>query len=46
MTRLRCAILDDYFDIALSLAEWPAVMDRVEVTVFVQPFASEAEAAS
>ena len=46
MTRLRCAILDDYFDIALSLADWPAVKDRVEVTVFDQPFASEAEAAS
>jgi len=45
MTRLRCAILDDYFDIALSLADWPAIKDRVEVTVFDQPFASEAEAA-
>lgn len=46
MTRLRCAILDDYFDIALSLADWPAIKDRVEVTVFDQPFASEAEAAA
>ncbi|SEE23458.1 D-2-hydroxyacid dehydrogenase family protein [Bradyrhizobium erythrophlei] len=45
MTRLRCAILDDYFDIALSLADWPAIKDRVEVTVFDQPFASETEAA-
>ncbi|MGY3586578.1 phosphoglycerate dehydrogenase-like enzyme [Bradyrhizobium sp. USDA 4341] len=45
MTRLRCAILDDYFDIALSLADWPAIKDRVEVTVFDQPFASQAEAA-
>ncbi|QOZ37779.1 D-2-hydroxyacid dehydrogenase family protein [Bradyrhizobium sp. CCBAU 53421] len=46
MTRLRCAILDDYFDIALSLADWPQVKDRVEVTVFDKPFASEAEAAA
>ncbi|PDT76359.1 D-2-hydroxyacid dehydrogenase family protein [Bradyrhizobium sp. C9] len=46
MTRLRCAILDDYFNIALSLADWPAIEDRVEVTVFDQPFASEAEAAA
>lgn len=46
MTRLRCAILDDYFDIALSVADWPAIEDRVEVTVFNQPFASEAEAAA
>ncbi|WP_342712907.1 D-2-hydroxyacid dehydrogenase family protein [Bradyrhizobium sp. B124] len=45
MTRLRCAILDDYFDIALSLADWPAIKDRVEVTVFDKPFASGAEAA-
>lgn len=45
MTRLRCAILDDYFDIALSLADWPALKDRVDVTVFDKPFASEADAA-
>jgi phosphoglycerate dehydrogenase-like enzyme len=45
MTRLRCAILDDYFDIALSLADWPQVKDRVDVTVFDKPFASEADAA-
>ncbi|WP_338697317.1 D-2-hydroxyacid dehydrogenase family protein [Bradyrhizobium sp. 26S5] len=46
MTRLRCAILDDYFDIALSLADWPAVKDRVDVTVFDKPFTSEADAAA
>ncbi|MCS3446828.1 MULTISPECIES: D-2-hydroxyacid dehydrogenase family protein [Bradyrhizobium] len=46
MTRLRCAILDDYFDIALSVADWPKVKDRVDVTVFDKPFASEAEAAT
>jgi phosphoglycerate dehydrogenase-like enzyme len=46
MTRLRCAILDDYFDVALSLADWSAISDRVDVTVFNHPFASEQAAAS
>jgi phosphoglycerate dehydrogenase-like enzyme len=45
MTRLRCAIPDDYFDIALSVADWSKIRDRVDVTVFKQPFANEAEAA-
>ena len=40
MTRLRCAILDDYFNIALEIADWSAIADRVDVTVFDQPFAS------
>jgi phosphoglycerate dehydrogenase-like enzyme len=40
MTRLRCAILDDYFNIALEVADWSAIADRVDVTVFDQPFAS------
>jgi D-3-phosphoglycerate dehydrogenase len=46
MTRLRCAILDDYFDLALSVADWSGIKDRVDVTVFDKPFASEAEAAA
>src|ERR1700745_3451188 len=41
MTRLRCAILDDYFDIALNLADWSKLYDRVDVTAFTHPFASE-----
>ena len=45
MTRLRCAILDDYFDIALAVADWSKISDRVDVTVFNQPFASEQAAA-
>ncbi len=40
MTRLRCAILDDYFNIALEIADWSKIADRVDVTVFEQPFAS------
>jgi phosphoglycerate dehydrogenase-like enzyme len=31
---LRCAILDDYQDVALSMADWSVVADRVDVTVF------------
>jgi D-3-phosphoglycerate dehydrogenase len=46
MTRLRCAILDDYFDLALSVADWSKVSDRAEITVFNHPFASEQAAAS
>ncbi|MGJ4900635.1 D-2-hydroxyacid dehydrogenase family protein [Bradyrhizobium sp. HKCCYLS2058] len=46
MTRLRCAILDDYYDTALSLADWPRLADRVDVTAFTQPFGNEEAAAS
>ena len=41
MTRLRCAILDDYFNCALTLADWSRIGDRVDVTVFNHPFASK-----
>jgi phosphoglycerate dehydrogenase-like enzyme len=40
MTRLRCAILDDYQNVALKLADWGPLADRVETTVFDAPFAS------
>ncbi|MCK1741683.1 D-2-hydroxyacid dehydrogenase family protein [Bradyrhizobium sp. 139] len=46
MTRLRCAILDDYFNLALEVADWQKLSDRVDVTVFSHPFASEQAAAS
>jgi len=45
MTRLRCAILDDYLNLALSVADWSNVSDRVDVTVFNQPFTSQDAAA-
>jgi D-3-phosphoglycerate dehydrogenase len=45
MTRLRCAILDDYINLTLELADWSKIQDRVDITVFNQPFAS-AEAAA
>ena len=46
MTRLRCAILDDYLDLSLKLADWSRIEDRVDVTVFNQPFASPQAAVS
>src|SRR5437660_10848138 len=45
MTRLRCAILDDYLNVSLSVADWSKVSDRVDVTVFNQPFATAQAAA-
>ncbi|MCO5130868.1 MAG: D-2-hydroxyacid dehydrogenase family protein [Xanthobacteraceae bacterium] len=44
MTRLRCAILDDYQNVALKLADWPRIAERVDVTVFDRPFTDAAEA--
>jgi len=46
MPRLRCAILDDYFNIALNVADWGRIADRVDVTAFNQHFPDEAAAAS
>jgi phosphoglycerate dehydrogenase-like enzyme len=46
MTRLRCAILDDYLNLSLKLADWSKVEDRVDITVFNQPFASPEAAIS
>ena len=46
MTRLRCAITDDYLNLSLKVADWSPVKDRVDVTVFNQPFASPQAAAS
>lgn len=46
MTRLRCAILDDYQNVALKLADWSKLHDRIDITVFDQPFTSADEAAA
>ena len=46
MTRLRCAILDDYLNVTLKLADWSRIGDRVDVTVFNEPFTSTEAAAS
>ncbi len=45
MTRLRCAILDDYLHLALKVADWSKLSDRIEIRVFNEPFASENAAA-
>jgi len=41
---LRAAILDDYQNVALDLADWSAVTKDVEITVFNEPFAGPDEA--
>src|SRR6202022_1054400 len=40
MTRLRCAILDDYLSLALTVADWSQTSDWGDITVFNEPFAS------
>jgi phosphoglycerate dehydrogenase-like enzyme len=35
--RYRCAVLDDYQNVALSMADWSAVTGDVDVTVFNTP---------
>ncbi|KOG73399.1 MULTISPECIES: D-2-hydroxyacid dehydrogenase family protein [Streptomyces] len=42
---LRCAVLDDYQDIATTVADWSSVQDRVEVTGFTRHFATGDELA-
>ena len=34
---LRCAILDDYQNVALKLADWSKITNDVEITVFNEP---------
>jgi D-3-phosphoglycerate dehydrogenase len=46
MTRLRCAILDDYLDVALRLADWSPLKERVDIAVFNEPLASIEQAAT
>ncbi len=43
MTKLRCAILDDYQNVALTMANWNVIADHVNVTSFQQRFHSEDE---
>lgn len=43
---MKIAILDDYQNLALDLADWSEVRARAELTVFDRPFADEAEAAT
>ncbi|WP_024576435.1 MULTISPECIES: D-2-hydroxyacid dehydrogenase family protein [unclassified Afipia] len=41
---VRCAILDDYQNVALKFADWSSLKDRIDITVFDKPFASSDEA--
>ncbi|GGA41875.1 2-hydroxyacid dehydrogenase [Psychrobacillus lasiicapitis] len=41
MMKLRCAILDDYQDIALELVDWSSVSDKVDVQSFSNHFEGE-----
>ncbi|MFK8844284.1 D-2-hydroxyacid dehydrogenase family protein [Streptomyces sp. Ac-502] len=40
---LRCAVLDDFQNIATTAADWTPVQDRVEVVSFTRHFATEDE---
>jgi D-3-phosphoglycerate dehydrogenase len=39
----RCAILDDYQNVALKFADWALLEDRIDITVFDKPFATSGE---
>jgi phosphoglycerate dehydrogenase-like enzyme len=41
---IRAAILDDYQNVAMSLADWSPIAKDVEIHVFHEPFVSQAEA--
>jgi phosphoglycerate dehydrogenase-like enzyme len=41
--KYRCAVLDDYQNVALSYANWSTLAPDVEVVVFNQPFKGAAE---
>ncbi|MEU7188497.1 D-2-hydroxyacid dehydrogenase family protein [Streptomyces sp. NPDC045470] len=43
---LRCAVLDDFQDIATTAADWSPVRDRVDVVSFTRHFATEDELAA
>ncbi|MEU3334960.1 D-2-hydroxyacid dehydrogenase family protein [Streptomyces sp. NPDC002144] len=44
--RLRCAVLDDFQQVATEIADWSSVADRVETVSFSEHFASEDELVS
>lgn len=41
MTKLNCAILDDYSNSALTMANWDSLSDRINLRVYTQHFNSE-----
>ena len=36
--KLRCAILDDYQNVALELVDWSSILDRVDVQSIQKSF--------
>jgi D-3-phosphoglycerate dehydrogenase len=40
---IRAAILDDYQNVAMSLADWSPIAKDVEIKVFNEPFANQAD---
>ncbi|MEU8030596.1 D-2-hydroxyacid dehydrogenase family protein [Streptomyces sp. NPDC049099] len=44
--RFRCAVLDDFQNVAVTSADWSVLGDRVEVVSFGEHFASEDELAA
>jgi phosphoglycerate dehydrogenase-like enzyme len=43
MPRYRCAILDDYQNVALQLADWSKLQGDIEIKVFNAPLGGQAE---
>jgi phosphoglycerate dehydrogenase-like enzyme len=43
MLKFRCAILDDYQNVALKMADWSLIENQVEITVFTSRFDTEEE---
>jgi len=41
MMPLRCAVLDDYQQVALKMADWSKVADDVDITVFSTPLVGD-----
>ncbi len=44
MAKLKCAILDDYQQVALRMADWTSLTDRVDFDVFTEPMAGSLDA--
>jgi phosphoglycerate dehydrogenase-like enzyme len=38
---MKCAILNDYQKIALTIADWSSLRDRIQITVFTEAFEDE-----
>ncbi|MEU6083343.1 D-2-hydroxyacid dehydrogenase family protein, partial [Streptomyces sp. NPDC047108] len=44
--KLRCAVLDDFQGVAMTVADWSPVEREVEVVSFAEHFATEGELAA